>query len=226
MKSADVLLYLQRNNMTVFTTNDLSRILGKPIGYARSVVRGIPGVRKAERGLYYTEQANVYEIASNIVPFSYVSMLSALRYYDITTQIPLTVSVVSPKRHRQMQVDGRKIRFVKFKKSIIFGHVRRGNAFIAEPEKALLDSLYYGDYAYLDEAFESGIDNGLVSADRLTDYAYRFGKRSLINKLGFFLDHYCGIEKTELLSHRSVKAVRLSTTANVYDKKWRVLYGE
>ncbi|EQD30135.1 hypothetical protein B1B_18560, partial [mine drainage metagenome] len=82
MKSIDLLLYLQRNGVTVFTTGDIAKIIGKRIEYARKIVSEIPGVTMAEKGLYYTEQANIYEIASNFVMFSYVSCLSALRYYD------------------------------------------------------------------------------------------------------------------------------------------------
>ena len=225
MKTAEILLYLQRNGMTVFTTGDVAKTIRKPIGYTRTIMPRIPGIKMAERGLYYTEQANIYEIASNIVPFSYVSMLSALRFYDIITQMPRIISVVSPKKHRIMEIENHKIVFVLLKRSAIFGHVRRGNAFIAEPEKAILDSLYHNEYAYIDEAFERGIREELVSTDKLINYARRFGKKSLMNKLGFFLEHYAGICKTELLGDISKKQVNLIPNAGNYDKKWRIHYG-
>jgi predicted transcriptional regulator of viral defense system len=225
MKATDTLLYLQRNGMTVFTTDDLAKIIKKPISYTKTIVHKVPGVKKAERGLYYTEQANIYEIASNVVPFSYVSMLSALRFYDITTQMPLIVSVVSPKKHRKMELESRKIMFIRFKRDLIFGHVRRGNAFVAEPEKAVLDSLYHNEYAYLDEALEHGIDDKLVDVDKLIRYANVFKKKSLLNKLGFFLEYYAGISRAELLGGISKKPVSLMANAPNYNRKWRVYYG-
>ncbi|MEM3181460.1 MAG: hypothetical protein QXS81_05315 [Candidatus Micrarchaeaceae archaeon] len=225
MKSIDILQYLQRNGITVFTTGDLSKIIGKPISYTRNVVRRLPGVMKAERGIYYTEQASIYEIASNIVHFSYVSMISALRYYDIVTQMPRVVYVVSPKRHRNIMIMDYKIKFVKFKKSAVFGYVRRGNAFIAEPEKAILDSLYHNDFAYVDEALEKGISDKLIEIDKMISYAYSFGKKALITKLGFFLDFYCNISVDKLLERKSGKPVYLAKGARKYNRKWGVYYG-
>lgn len=225
MKSVETLLYLQRNGITVFTTRDLAKVIGKPISYARSAVSSIPGVKRAERGLYYTEQASIYEIASNVVAFSYVSMLSALRFYDLTTQMPATVEVVSPKKHRPMLLGGYRIRFVRLKKSLIFGHVRRGNAFIAEPEKAVLDSLYQNSYAHIDDAVKRGTDEGLMNTDKLVGYAHLFRKRSLLNKLGFFLEHYAKVDRPELRESMSVKPVRIVPNGKIYDKKWKVYYG-
>jgi predicted transcriptional regulator of viral defense system len=225
MRAIEILQYLQQNHITVFTTNDLSRIIDKSIVYTRKIVGRLPGIMKAERGVFYTEQANIYEISSNIVPFSYVSMLAALRYYDITTQMPIAISVISPKRHRAVKIKGYKIEFTTFKRNLIFGYVRRGNAFIAEPEKALLDSLYYGDYAYLDEALLRGVREGLVNIDKMVGYAQRFNKKALINKLGFFLEFYCGTARDDLLGHRSAGPVYLAKGLTRYDKKWRVHYG-
>lgn len=225
MKSVETLLYLQRNGITVFTTRDLAKIIGKPIGYARSVISRIPGVKKAERGLYYTEQASIYEIASNVVPFSYVSMLSALRFYDVITQIPATIEVISPKRHRPMSIGGYRVRFVRLKRNLIFGNVRRGNAFIAEPEKAVLDSLYQNSYAHIDEAIKRGVEEGLMSVDKLIRYAQVFHKRSLLNKLGFFMEHYAGIRRPELRKGMSVKSIWLVPHGKNYDRGWKVYYG-
>lgn len=225
MKAVEVLLYLQRNGITVFTTGDLAKIINKPVGYAMAAVRKIPGVKMAEKGVYYTEQANIYEIASNITPFSYVSMLAALKFHELTTQRPIAIEVVSQKRHRPLEVEGYKIIFIKLKRELMFGHVRRRNAFIAEPEKAILDSLYRNEYAYLDEALGRGIEDGTINSDKLVSYAYRFGRRSLLNKLGFFLEHYAGISKPELLDNAADKPISLVPGATLYDKKWRLYYG-
>ena len=124
-----------------------------------------------------------------------------------------------------MRLESYRIRFLRFNKDLIFGYVRRGNAFIAEPEKALLDSLNYGEYAYISEALESGISDGTINVDKLVTYAGMFSNKSLMNRLGFFLEHYCGIERKELLKHASAMPVHLSKKTNKYDKKWRVYYG-
>ncbi len=226
MRTPEILLYLQSNHITVFATSDIAKIIGKRIEYARKIVSTIPGIKMAERGIYYTNQADIYEIASNVVLFSYVSMLSALRYYDLTTQIPHIIDVVSPKAHRRIEVEGYEIRFIKLKPARIFGHVRRGNAFIAAPEKAILDCLYTGEYAYLEEAFNIGFENGLISMQKLIDYSLKFKSKSLINKLGFFLETFAGQNADILLKYKSSTPVRLINGANKYNKKWGVYYGE
>lgn len=225
MRNVETLLYLQRGGITVFTTGDLAKIINKPIRYAMAIAHKIPGVKMAERGVYYTEQANIYEVATNITPFSYVSMLSALKFYELTTQRPIVIDVVSQKRHRAIGVEGYKIVFIKLKKELMFGHVRRGNAFIAEPEKAILDSLYTGRYAYLDEAVEHGLEDETINVGKLIEYAYRFEQKSLLNKLGYFLEPYANTDLSRISSKMSSKPVYLVPKAGNYDKKWRIYYG-
>lgn len=225
MKSSSVLLYLQRNNITVFTTKDAAKITKKPLPYVQKTIKSIPGIKMAEKGVYYTEQANIYEIASNIVPFSYVSTIAALKFYGLTTQNPTTISTVSPKKHRMIMVESYRIRFIMLKTSLIFGYVRRSNAFIAEPEKALLDCLYLSDYAYLEEAFAKGKENGVIDINKLVRYAQQYKKRSLINKVGFFLEEYCGVKRYDMLAQKSKVPVSLFKAANKYSKTWSVYYG-
>ena len=226
MKSIDLLLYLKRNKITVFRTSDIAKITKKPLSYTKSVIGRIPGIKKAEKGLYFIDEATIYEIASNFVPFSYVSMLSALKYYELTTQMPVVIDVVSPKKHRPVMVEGYKIKFDVLKSSLIFGFVRRGNAFIASPEKAILDSLYAGNYAYLDEVLETGFREKIINKDLLVKYAILFNKKTLLNKLGFFLDFYAGVSLPELLKIKSKNPVYLIKNANSYNKKWGVYYGK
>lgn len=225
MKSSEILLYLLRNNITVFTTGDIARITDKPLSYAKKIITKIPGIKRAEKGVYYLERASIYEVASNIVPFSYVSALSALKFYELTTQYPIVISVMSPKKHRIVALPPYKIEFVMLKRSLIFGYVRRGNAFVAEPEKAFLDSLYLGRYSYIDEALAKGIENETISVSKLIKYAQQYKKKALLNKLGFFLERYAEVEASQIHSQISRAPVFLIGKAKNYDKKWRVYYG-
>jgi predicted transcriptional regulator of viral defense system len=88
----------------VFGLNDAIKVLDTNRSYAklflhRCMKKGAIG--RVELGIYYLKaQANEYEVASNILKPSYVSMVSALAYYGLTTQIPHVIYVVSTKRQK------------------------------------------------------------------------------------------------------------------------------
>ncbi|MEM0202099.1 MAG: hypothetical protein QXR73_02890 [Candidatus Micrarchaeaceae archaeon] len=149
---------LMDKGAAVFTIEDAVKILRAERGYAslflrRSVGKGTLGV--VERGMYYIKgRANEYEIASNVVRPSYVSMVSALAYYGLTTQSPIYVYVVSTKRHKPLRgIEGFDIIFKNIKEGMMFGYHKEANGsiFMADPEKAIVDILYFNDVNDLDE---------------------------------------------------------------------------
>jgi len=85
--------FMLDRHMVVFGINDAIKVLNASRGYAklfvlRCIKKGIVG--RVESGVYYLKgYANEYAIASNIIKPSYVSLVSALAYYGLTTQIPV-----------------------------------------------------------------------------------------------------------------------------------------
>lgn len=178
--------FLADNGIPVFTLEDAVKILHKSNDYAalflhRCVKMNL--IRRAERGLYYLEgRSNEYEVASHVLNPSYVSMISALSFYGLTTQIPNTIYVVSPKRHRRIEnVHGYTIIFRRMKTEMMFGYHKEsnGNIFIADPEKAIVDSIYLND---VDELDHSTLDRpARINIDKLVSYAERTNDVSVIN---------------------------------------------
>jgi predicted transcriptional regulator of viral defense system len=171
--------------MSVFTLDDTVKILHKNRVYStlflhRCAKKGL--INRVERGLYYVkDRYNEYEIASHIVNPSYVSMVSALAYYGLTTQIPRVVYVVSTKRHNTLKgVAGFDIVFKKIKRSMLFGYRKEanGNIFIAEPEKALIDIYYFNDVNDLDPAVLER--PARIDINKLVLYAAKSNKRSVL----------------------------------------------
>ena len=185
MQTSDFVSFLIERHMPVFTLNDTVKILRKNRAYSilflhRCVKKGYIG--RVERGLYYVkERYNEYEIASHVIDPSYVSMVSALAYYGLTTQIPRVVYVVSTKRHNMLKgVAGFDIVFKKIKKDMLFGYKKEadGNIFVAEPEKALIDIYYFGDVNDLDPA---ALERpARIDINRLVSYAVKSKKRSVL----------------------------------------------
>jgi Predicted transcriptional regulator len=107
MQTSDFIRFLIEADMPVFTLEDAVKILRYNRAYVRlflhrGMEKGVIG--HVERGVYYVkERHNEYEIASHILNPSYISMVSALAYYGLTTQIPRIVYVVSTKRHRVLK---------------------------------------------------------------------------------------------------------------------------
>ena len=156
MKTSEFNEYLSRNNIHVFTIADAARIIGKSRAYTSLFLFRNKALRLAERGIYYTKDATEYEIASNIVYPSYISLISSLRFHNLTEQIPNTIYVVTTKRHKPIgDINGYRIEFKNVKKGMMFGYRKIDGAFVADPEKAIIDMVYLNLFnEYADEAIE------------------------------------------------------------------------
>jgi len=82
---------------------------------------------------------------------SYISLMTALDYYEITTQVQRgLIESLSVKRTKEIRLDGSVFKYTKVGADLYFGFKREKGFFIAAPEKALLDAFYlvsYGRYA-------------------------------------------------------------------------------
>jgi len=156
MKTSEFNEYLSRNNIHVFTIADAAKIIGKSRAYTSLFLFRNKALRLAERGIYYTKDATEYEIASNIVYPSYISLISSLRFHNLTEQIPNTIYVVTTKRHKPIgDINGYRIEFKNVKKGMMFGYRKIDGAFVADPEKAIIDMVYLNLFnEYADEAIE------------------------------------------------------------------------
>lgn len=92
-----------------------------------------------------------YRLANIGLSPSYVSLMTALDYYEITTQVQQNFfESVAVKRTKEIRVNGSVFRYTKIDERLFFGFKKEKGFFIASPEKALLDTFYlmsYGRYA-------------------------------------------------------------------------------
>jgi len=74
---------------------------------------------------------------------SYLSLMTALDYYGITTQMQRDYfESVAIQRTKSFQVRETVFRYSKISKELYFGFSKKNTFFIASPEKALLDAFY------------------------------------------------------------------------------------
>ncbi|MEM0143242.1 MAG: hypothetical protein QXL94_04750, partial [Candidatus Parvarchaeum sp.] len=156
MKTEEFNRLLQRNRITVFTLGDAARLINKPKHYTTIFLKRDKIIKRAANGVYYTPDADNYEIASNMVYPAYVSLISALRFYNLTDQIPNTVYIVSSRYHKSAYIGEVKVAFSKVKPSLMYGYSKIDGAFVADAEKAVIDMFYLGKFVeYAEEAIES-----------------------------------------------------------------------
>ena len=118
---------------------------------------------------------------------SYISLITALEYYEATTQMLRDFfESVAIKRTKEINLNGSIFRYSKVVSGLYFGFKREKNFFIATPEKALLDAFYlmsYGRYS-LDI---SALDATKLDGDEVKRLSARFPlkTRNMLKKNGY-----------------------------------------
>ncbi|AAT42618.1 type IV toxin-antitoxin system AbiEi family antitoxin domain-containing protein [Picrophilus oshimae] len=190
----DILIELS-SHKKIFTIKDVAKIMNKSSKYVSKLLSSNKYVKRIERGKYYINignQIDFYEIASNIVYPSYISLFSAFEYYSITDQIIKKYSVISIKRHRNIELEKNLIEFNFIKKERFFGYKKINNIYIATPEKAFIDSIYYKnpEFSYVEESFNRAMRSKLIDVKKLIEYSERMDLPALKNKVVLLIKNY------------------------------------
>ena len=180
----DVIDELLQHGKGVFTINDVAKIMRKPKMYVSKVLSKSPRIQRIERGKYFLSKDRIpdlYEIASQILMPSYISLFAAFQFHSISEQMVGKYSVISLVRHRQISVLGNQIEFRNLRKDRFFGYRRYGNAFVATVEKAIADSIFFKSppLSYIKEAFFNAHRNNRLDSKLLTQYAARMDSPSV-----------------------------------------------
>jgi predicted transcriptional regulator of viral defense system len=108
---------------------------------------------------------------------AYVSLDSALRDYGISTQSPHTLTCVTTERPKEVKARTISISYRSIAPRLYWGFVRKttryGSYLTAEPEKAILDLIYFGLQNGAAPALDE-LDFASVDRPKLLDYARRF----------------------------------------------------
>src|SRR3989344_4824740 len=143
MKTIELLKILK--DYPLFTENDVAKIVDKRPEYIKTLlyrIRKQKLIYKIERGKY-TIHNDCLIFASYVCTPSYISLWTALRYYNLTEQLPKTIFVMVPRPRKSLKFQNIEIEFIKTKHFFGFKkeRYRDFDIFMAEPEKAMMDSL-------------------------------------------------------------------------------------
>lgn len=234
MNTREFLEELNKLKKSVITFRDIARITGKNISYLRVFLYRLKQkhlIMEIEKGKYALPGTHPLLAASNAAFPSYISFLGAYSYYSLTTQMPSKVLVVSTKSKKSISLGNYNIEFVKFPAKRAFGYKKEefmgGYIFIAEKEKAVVDSLYLPEYCPISETMQA-LEQGMDTA-KIVDYALRMDSIVLIKRLGFLL------EKTNVDIYEKVKR-RINSRYDLLNplkrktgeknKKWKIVINE
>jgi predicted transcriptional regulator of viral defense system len=153
MPKKSILLYAKQLNRAVFTTRELSMLSGSSLSNTTQALNLLEKGRlvfKITRGLW-AETGNKQLSPYTVIPFllprhrAYVSFISALHLHGIIEQIPQIITLASTVHTKKIYTKVGTFIVHQISPLLFDGfdwYRGSGNFLIAEPEKALVDSLY------------------------------------------------------------------------------------
>lgn len=142
------------NNIKLFDPLEFQRVFGVSYQTARKFLfryskKDKDIILKLRNGLYALSDnlPNEYSIANRLYQPSYVSFDTALSYHHIIPETIYTITSATPKLTREFEVLDKVFKYYKIKEEAFRGYEPRKidnlTVLIAEPEKALVDYLYF-----------------------------------------------------------------------------------
>jgi len=101
---------------------------------------------------------------------SYISLTSALAYYNLSTQQLLgMIASITTKKTNYVKVKEIYFNFILIKKNLYTGFIQEDDIFIALPEKALADIVYLSSLGRYSCDFDA-IDFNKLNKNKVTEY--------------------------------------------------------
>jgi predicted transcriptional regulator of viral defense system len=163
---------LSKLNKLYFGYEDLARVLGISQASAR-----VTASRYVRQGLLLRVKRNLYVLKERLNAAgreelfllanlgqspSYISLATALDYYEITTQVQRDfIESIAVKRTRAIRLSSIVCRYARISSSLYFGFEKRKDFFIATPEKAFLDAMYLASFG------RYSLDLAAIDAEKL-----------------------------------------------------------
>jgi predicted transcriptional regulator of viral defense system len=212
--SARLVTELHERERTLFTLADVADITGLRPASARSLVgkmvrRGVatrlrPGLLNLvpfELGRAREYLGNPYVVARELMggkPY-YLSHASAMDIHGMVTQPQLVVCVSSPAPMRGRVVLGTQFRFIRCKRSALFGLAahwveKHQKAVVSDLERTVIDGLKQPEYCggVTEVARGLWMRRADIDPKTLVDYALRLGIGAVTRRLGYLMET-CGL---------------------------------
>ncbi|MDP2684753.1 MAG: hypothetical protein Q8P20_07000 [bacterium] len=143
---------LKEAGFQIFTLDDFAKRFKLPkrkatLFLSRNIKKNY--FTRIKNGLYYLTEnpPAIFNIANISIQPSYISIETALSYYNIIPETIYSITSMTTKHSKSLIINNQEYKYHKLSKKLYFGYVLKNingyNIFIAEKEKALLDYIYY-----------------------------------------------------------------------------------
>jgi len=179
-----------------FNINTVSNIIEKDIPYTRLYVNRLKKrelVNQLQRNVY-TVESDPLVIASRISWPSYISIWAALRYHNLTEQLPNIITVITTqmKRRKEISLQNTALVFEHVRPQWFFGFTKTTKndfeIFMAEPEKALIDAMLLKRISASEIYSILQIHIKDLSKEKLVNYIMKIQSKALAKRLGWMLN--------------------------------------
>lgn len=197
----DVTQALKGKGIQIFSPLDLQRLFSASkvavqFFLHRNAKRGrLTRLKKSQHGSLYAVADNspsVYLIANGLYKPSYISVDSALSFYHMIPETIYTVTSITPQSTREFQTAGIVYRYFRIKKECFTGYQplphENATIWIAEPEKALADYLYFVALKKRQLQYER-LDVRNLHLQKLKNYIKLFSKPKMLELMEQIYDH-------------------------------------
>lgn len=184
MKYIDVFREFKSKQITLFTTKDFAQVSGLSFksswaNLGRYIKKGL--IKSPKRGFYYfaDNPPNEYLMANKLYSPSYISFETALAYYSIIPEVVYSITSATTKATRSLDSEGKTFKYLKIKTEAYTGYFKKDDYLIADPEKALVDYLYFVALGRKKKNDRLKLD--MLNMDKVKEYAELF-KNNWLNK--------------------------------------------
>ncbi|MFH1198834.1 MAG: hypothetical protein V1650_01550 [Candidatus Omnitrophota bacterium] len=186
LKPIYVQQYLQAEGFRLFSPADFQRAFGVSLRAAQEFIKGHCNdlFLKIRNGLYALriDQPRDEAIANRLYAPSYISFEYALSHYGIIPESVYTITSATTRTTREFVADNKFFTYAHIKKQVYRGYkiekIEGMAVLMAEPEKALVDYLYFVDLKR--KIFNERLNAIKLNKKTVLEYAKLFGRKSVI----------------------------------------------
>jgi len=139
-------------------------------------------IKKLIKGKYYfsLNTFDDFALANFLYQPSYISLETALSFYGIITGFSYRITSVTPKKPLVIKTLNKDFQYSHLSPSLFWGYEKKEDFLIAEPEKALLDYLYFSTKG-LRTFNRDEFNLKEINKKKLLDYCKKVDNKSLLS---------------------------------------------
>lgn len=180
---------LNNSDKNIFSIEDISKILSISKESAKVTANRYvqnDQLIRLKRNYYITptkfeklNEEELFKLANMLQVPSYISFMSALSYYNISTQqVQSVIESAALKRTKNINVENIEFRFILIKEELYSDFLMKKDFFIATPEKSLADAVYLTSLSRYNCDFEA-IDFSKINKQKVNLIIEQTNKKTI-----------------------------------------------